>query len=247
MRKIVSVILLCGAFSVRSQTNQNPLASIQWTSQSKTVQWYRQQYPQLTNTTDDRLVTAIGNKFPQILKTDSVFSNEFASLTVSAVQFLEDEPADKITTRSKNVYQGVKIIRADPDGLTISYTNSTKALLIVKLQFDDLSNALKEKYHYNPQAAMEFQIRQRQGMVELRNQLGIIEAVASQADNQRIDEGLRQRRIEDDQKLNAQLVLAKQREAAAREKAADAAMIEAMKPPPQINMQQNVFIPRNYY
>ncbi|HZF02524.1 MAG TPA: hypothetical protein VE344_11600 [Methylomirabilota bacterium] len=141
----------------------------------------------------------------------------------------------------------MKILKSDPDGLAISYTNSTKALLISKLQFDDLSNALKEKYHYSPQAAMEFQIRQQQGMVELRNQLGIIEAVASQADNQRIDEGLHQRRIEESQRVDAQLVLAKQREAAAREKAADAAMIQAMKPPPQINMQQNVFIPRNYY
>lgn len=94
---------------------------------------------------------------------------------------------------------------------------------------------------------MEFQIRQQQGMVELRNQLEAQNRLASMADNQRIDEGLHQRRIEEQQKVDAELVLAKQREAAAREKSADAAMIEALKPPPQINMQQNVIVPRSYY
>jgi len=208
----------------------------------------RREYPQLTNLTDERLVVAIGNKFPQLLLTENVFSNEFQALSgLNKMPILDADPEGQITTQNGTIYRGVKILKSDPDGLAISYTNSTKALLISKLQFDDLSNALKEKYHYSPQAAMEFQIRQQQGMVELRNQLGIIEAVASQADNQRIDEGLHQRRIEESQRVDAQLVLAKQREAAAREKAADAAMIQAMKPPPQINMQQNVFIPRNYY
>jgi hypothetical protein len=242
MKKIITIFGLCVVFyrHAAAQTNQDIFGNVQWKSQSKTVQWYRQQYPQLTNLTDERVVTALGNKFPQLIKTDSVFSNEF--FTLNPIIQTQSEPANQITTRDNETYQGVSVLKVDPDGLTISYTNSTKAVLLKKLPFEDLSDALQQKYHYDSQASADYRAKQKQGMAELRAQLEANQQIAVAAENVRIDEGLQQRQIEENQKLNEKLAKATQEEADARQKAADAAMIQAMKPPPQINMQQNTIV-----
>jgi hypothetical protein len=245
MKTTISIIGLCVVVlgSALAQTNKDILNNVQWTSQSKTVESYRKEYPQLTNLTDDRLVVAIGNKFPQLLLTDSVFSNEFSALTISSIkEYPPVEPSDQITTRDNQVYRGVKIIRRDPDGLTISYTNSAKAELMIKLNFEDLSDALQQKYNYDQQSSLNYQAGTQQSMAELRNRLQIDSQIATASENQRIDEGVNEYHKRQQQQLQEQELAAQQKETEARQKAADAAMIEAMKPPPQINMQQNTIV-----
>ena len=208
-------------------------------SQSKTVESFRHQNPQLANISDDRLVVAIGIKFPQTLKLDSILSNEFSALIVSPAS----EPENQITTRSQKVYRGVKIIRVDPDGLTISYTNSTSSSsLMSKLQFEDLSEGLQQKYHYDPKSELDYQIKQRKAQIELRQRLITDSKIATESQNKWADEALIQEQIRKQQALDQKLAEAKQREAEAEQKAADAAMIQAMQPPAQINQQQNTFI-----
>lgn len=242
MKTVIVTISLCMVLGhALAQTNQAypDLSALQWTSQSKTVETYRQRYPQLTNMTDDRLVVAIGNKFPQILKTDSVFSNEFSALTTSsAKESVPAEPDDQITTRQNEIFHEVKIIKADPEGLTISYTDSTSALLMTRLKFEDLSDVLQRKYHYDPQAALDYQNRQQQTMIDLRNRLEINDHAAQQAENQRADEGVQAYKDRQQQKLNEQMAQTQQKAAEAQQKAADAAMLQAAKPPQQVNVIQ---------
>jgi hypothetical protein len=111
-----------------------------------------------------------------------------------------------------------------------------------QLRFEDLSDALQQKYHYKPQAALDYQTRQQQGMIELRQRLEINDHIAQQSANKSADEGVQAYKDRQQQKLNEQLAQAQQKEAQAKQTAADAAMIEAMKPPPQINMQQNTYV-----
>jgi len=51
-----------------------------------------------------------------------------------------------------HVYKNATISRAEPDGLVIVFPGG-----IVKIPFTELSPELREKYHYNPQAAAAYQ------------------------------------------------------------------------------------------
>jgi len=191
MKKTIATIGLCVVFYVSALAQSSPaapdLSSLKWISQSKTVESFRRQNPQLASIPDERLVVAIGVKFPHTLKMDSVFSNEFSALNVIPAS----EPENQITTRSHEVYRGVKIIRVDPDGLTISYTNSTSSCsLMSKLKFGDLSESLQQKYHYDPQASLDYQIKQQQAELELRQRLITDSRIATESQNKWIDEAL---------------------------------------------------------
>jgi hypothetical protein len=213
-------------------------------SHSKTVEAYRQLYPQLTNMDDERLVLAIGAKQPDFLKTDSVLSNEFAdcSQKFPALPNNNNHPVrvseiTNITTLDGETYTGVKIIKVEPDGLLISYAIAQPGISMTKLSFENLPDSLKERFHYDPSQAVYFQQRRAQAMSELRQKLTAQHEIAVNAENQRIAEGLKQRQIEQEQKIAAA-------DAQAAQKRADAEMIQALKPPPpppEVNViQQNV-------
>ncbi|HKW30602.1 MAG TPA: hypothetical protein VJT54_14800 [Verrucomicrobiae bacterium] len=245
MKSAIVIIFLCAAveFCVVAQTDQ-----IHFVSKSKTVAAYRQLYPQLTNMNDERLVLAIGTKHPEVLKTDSVLSNEFAAWSEkSPVPFLNENRAvaapaiTNITTLTGESYTGVKITKVVPDGLVISYSNGQNGDFVAKLYFENLPDSLKERFHYNPNQAADFRQRQLQSMDELRQRLTTDDQIAVNAENQRTDEGLVQRQIEQQQKIAAQQAVIAQQAAEAEQKQADAAMIQALKPPPPpVNViQQN--------
>ncbi len=222
-----------------AQTNQLPdLSGLQWVSQSKTVAAYREKYPQFTNFTDERLVIAIGTKFPETLKLDSVFANEFYNLKFTDCPA---EPDDQLTTRHGTVYRGVKVIRADPEGLTISCTNSA-GLVIQRLKFDDLSAVLQKKYNFDPERAAQFRLEEAQASGELQQRLTADGHIATRAQNMRADEGVVAYQEMQQQKIERQEADAQAKAAEAAQKQADAAMLEALKPPPQVNMQQNTIV-----
>ena len=266
MKTIIAICLLA-AFAVNglAQTNRGDLLDQiyaqeyskttptggKFVSHSKTVEAYRVLYPQLTNLTDERLVLAIGTKHPEFLKTDNVLSNEFAfalknpyarfvtaESTTAAKPSEKSAPITSITTLDGETYTGVKIKKVDPDGLVISYSNGQPGVFISKVHFDNLPDSIRERFHYDPNQAAYFQIQQLQTMEELRQRLTVDDQIAVSAENQRIAEGLTQRQIEQDQKIAAQAAEAQQRMAEAEQKQADAAMIQALQPPPSVNMIQ---------
>lgn len=252
MKIRIALTVLCVALSATAQTSSNKQASAKafllFSSHSKTIEAYRIVFPQLTNMPDERLVLAMGEKHPELLQSDGVFSNEFVYCVKNFSGMKQpkskstDEPITEIITLDDKHYTQVKIKKIEPDGLVISYGGS--ALSICKVYFESLPDDIKERFHYDRESAIRFQSQQVQSAAELRRELienGHIEALN---ENKRITEGLQQRQLEENQRLNTQLALAKQKAAEAQQRAADAAMIEALKPPAQINVQQNTFIRR---
>jgi hypothetical protein len=72
----------------------------------------------------------------------------FAILAVSTVF------ADDFTLNDGTQYKGVKVTRAEPDGLVV-----TTAYGVIKLFFADLPKEVQAKYHYDPKKAEAFRFR----------------------------------------------------------------------------------------
>lgn len=62
--------------------------------------------------------------------------------------------ADDFTLVDGTEYKGVKVSRAEPDGLVVTTTSG-----VVKLFFTDLPKEVQEKYHYDPKKAEAFRFR----------------------------------------------------------------------------------------
>jgi hypothetical protein len=62
--------------------------------------------------------------------------------------------ADDFTLVDGTEYKGVKVSRAEPDGLVV-----TTAHGVIKLFFTDLPKEVQEKYHYDPKKAEAFRFR----------------------------------------------------------------------------------------
>jgi hypothetical protein len=60
--------------------------------------------------------------------------------------------ADDFKTITGKEYKNAKVSRVEPDGIVISFSGG-----IVKLPFTELSPELQKQYHFNPQAAADFQ------------------------------------------------------------------------------------------
>jgi hypothetical protein len=59
--------------------------------------------------------------------------------------------ADDFKAINGKEYKNASVIRVEPDGITVKFSGG-----IVKIPFTELSEELKEKYHYNPEAAQKF-------------------------------------------------------------------------------------------
>jgi hypothetical protein len=59
--------------------------------------------------------------------------------------------ADDFKTVTGREYKNASISRVEPDGIMVKYSGG-----LVKIPFTELSEELKEKYHYNPEEAQKF-------------------------------------------------------------------------------------------
>jgi hypothetical protein len=75
-----------------------------------------------------------------------------ATLLIIALSTSAALNAEDIKTTTGQEYKDATISRAEPDGLVIIYSAG-----IVKIPFTELSADLREKYHYDPQAAAAYQ------------------------------------------------------------------------------------------
>lgn len=112
------------------------------------------------------------------------------------------EPEDLITTATHEIYRGVTIIRADPVGLTFSYHDSTPALMMKRIKFQDLSDVMQKKYHYDPQRAAAYDLDQQKVVLELKQRLEIDDRIATELNNQRAEEAWEQSTILEQQRLD---------------------------------------------
>jgi hypothetical protein len=59
--------------------------------------------------------------------------------------------ADDIKTINGKEYKNATVSRVEPDGIIVKFSGG-----LVKISFTELSEELKEKYHYNPEEARKF-------------------------------------------------------------------------------------------
>jgi len=61
------------------------------------------------------------------------------------------KPTNEIATASGAIYKNVYVEKVEPDGITISYTPARGGLGIIKINFDELSDELRQKYGFDPE------------------------------------------------------------------------------------------------
>ena len=67
------------------------------------------------------------------------------------VCFASTAVADDIKTINGKEYKNATVSRVEPDGIIVKFSGG-----LVKISFTELSEELKEKYHYNPEEARKF-------------------------------------------------------------------------------------------
>jgi len=146
------------------------------------------------------------------------------------------KPPTQIVTADGDIYEGVKIIKSDPAGLTISYKMQGGGMGISHLAFDILPEWFQHKYHYEPKAAADFKTEQAQGNAQLVEKMEADEKIRQQVELERekSDEAAR-RQIELD-KISANL---EQQRIEIAKKQAEAALAQAQNPnqPSTVNQQ----------
>lgn len=95
-------------------------------------------------------------------------------LTVPLLLIVAPAIAEDIETLDHRVYRDAKVTRAEPDGLTVMHSAG-----IAKIPFEELSDDLRAKYHYDAAAAQSYGAQQRQ-RAELRaRQTGAVNNAAT--------------------------------------------------------------------
>jgi hypothetical protein len=148
---------------------------------------------------------AIGQTNQIAMTTGSVVTNNAAPAPA----------ANEIVTRIGATYEGVEILKVEPNGLTMGYTPQGGGIGIIKIPFDELSDDLQKKYGYNFQKASEYQVEQQKAAGWWREKLIADEAAA-------------RAKREAEEKEAAEKAAA---EKEAAEKAANAATIQATNSP----------------
>ena len=111
---------------------------------------------------------AIGQTNQIAITTGSVVTNNAASAPA----------ANEIVTRIGATYEGVEILKVEPNGLTMGYTPQGGGIGIIKIPFDELSDDLQKKHGYNFQKASEYQVEQQKAAGWWREKLIADEAAA---------------------------------------------------------------------
>ena len=73
----------------------------------------------------------------------------------------DPDQTNTIVTLSGTTYQNSKVIKLEPDGITIKYAPNGVGISEIKLKFDDLPPNLQQMYGYDPQIAAAYVYDQR--------------------------------------------------------------------------------------
>lgn len=71
--------------------------------------------------------------------------------------------AEEITTTDGKVYKDVTVIRAEPDGLAVTYRPEGGGMGMGKLKFRNLPENLQRQYEYDEHKAVAYEVKQARG------------------------------------------------------------------------------------
>lgn len=157
-----------------------------------------------------------------------------------------ENPPEKTLMIDGKVVKTAHLDKVQPDGLLVSYTTVDGGLGVKLFYFESLSKSVQKQYGYDPQLAAEFESAKKADNAEVSHYLIENEKIGKEIADKRevreaeIEEEYRQRMLKE------RAVEAQEAAAAAQQQAADAAMIEAMFPPPapivNVNVEQRTTI-----
>src|SRR5882724_7202558 len=75
-----------------------------------------------------------------------------------------------ITTSDGKTYQNVEVLRADPDGIIVSYQPEKPGIGMAKLKFSNLPDSVRTKYSYDTEKSAAFATSQAQATAQWRAQ-----------------------------------------------------------------------------
>jgi hypothetical protein len=81
------------------------------------------------------------------------------------------KPANEIATATGAVYKNTHVEKVEPDGITISYAPAHGGIAIAKLNFDELSDELRQKYGFDPDRKKAYEKNAKQAAAWWRDQL----------------------------------------------------------------------------
>ncbi len=122
--------------------------------------------------------------------------------------------------------------KVQPDGLLVSYTTTNGSFGVKLFYFENFPESVQKQYGYDPKKAADFEADQKLGNAAVAQQMieddktGKIIAAEREVQEAQIEEEYRQKMLQE------RAVEAQEDAAAAQQEAADAAMIQAMFPPP---------------
>jgi hypothetical protein len=88
---------------------------------------------------------------PSSIKESTHMNPRKTTIAILAALFVSLALADDIKTINGKEYKNATVTRVEPDGITVKFSRG-----LVKIPFTEISGELKEKYHYNPEAAQKF-------------------------------------------------------------------------------------------
>jgi hypothetical protein len=93
------------------------------------------------------------------------------------------EPSDllptKISTADGKTYNGVKLIKAEPNGLVIQYSPDARGIGLATLKFTKLPKFLQEQFNYNPTNASEYEKKEAAAATALSQKMQADEKIGS--------------------------------------------------------------------
>lgn len=142
-------------------------------------------------------------------------------------------------------YDQVKLIRAEPDGLFVSYRPETGGQGMAKLKFYNLSDQIQKHFGYSAEKRAQYEHEQAKAELQWAVWQGNEEEKASKARAENEAERIKMRAYYESLAVERAKADAQRKEAEAEKIKAEAERIKALNPTPINIIQENQM--RNYY
>jgi hypothetical protein len=116
------------------------------------------------------------NKFTRVVQCVVVLAFVAGCASLRAAAPTKQIPDAIITLQGKS-YPSARLVRAEPDGITVQYTPQAGGVGLAKLKFRNLPEKIRQDFKYDEAAASEFERSRANALAEWRNSLSTRPAV----------------------------------------------------------------------
>lgn len=115
-------------------------------------------------------------KFTRVVRCVVVLAFVAGCVSLRAAAPAKQLPDTIITLQGKS-YPSARLVRAEPDGITVQYTPQASGVGLAKLKFRNLPEKIRQEFKYDEAAASEFERSRANALAEWRKGLSTTPAV----------------------------------------------------------------------